>query len=1387
MSVQTRRFLILLSVVAVVGVAAGGLWLFREGQIARRVAESRERGMAAHAEGRFDEAMLRDLSYVAARDKEDGEAMYALADARRHLPVENGRHIVSAIAFAQAAVELLPGDDRPLELLVELYSYAGFVGEVIETSDKLLAKTPNHKDALQAKIRALRTKGSLDDALTVARRLAAAYPSDVTSHLFVLDLLRLKGGPIDDRIVYVDALAGRMPNEPDILLLQARIAGSAGDFEKASKIVRQVADMPFTSASTLTEAVRLMDLLRLSDEAVAMLNRQSADPAMADAAALLAAERGWKAGLLTDCLSALSILLKDPTTAADGALGLAALLRQMGVTEGLPDNVETVLRSRTTLSAQAWASLLDARALLQQGDLDEASRAVNRALDAQVATDVALYTRAQLELARAEPTSAAKTLEELVRIEPRWLDPRMLLIATLADLGQLDDAVDEAQKCAAVFPRRLEPYNALAQVTTMLVENGQATSQQVTTMLELLDKLAEENVDQQAVLSMRARVLAASGRKKEAGDAIARALNEGMSLSPETLQNLLRVARQLDRPEVLSELEAMLAEAPSNPSLILDRALAAAREGRIKEGQAMLRDAVAQAQEQERIAYQRALASYLEQVGDSEGLATREKLAEEYPSNLALQIDVLRSERAWTSQATIQVALDRIKSLAGPGSTVWKLGEARRLLTFDRTQANAASAASILNDVVRTEPDNLQAILLLGDANIVLGDQPSALVLFNKAIDVAPKESGLYPRVIRMLQESGASAQAERRLRDFVKLGDLPIEMRRQRAQLLVYQAMWPEAEADLRVIAQSDNDRDRLALAEFLAARGRPAEAAPLYNAIVARDDADSAALQAAAEFFVEQGDEARSVQIIERVRASLPGIMGDLVYAGYLERRARLEEAEAIYTQVASTANDPNVWAELSAFYIRRNDIAKAQQAVTDGLALDATNETLTTLNRLLAEASGQPAGAGSVLDPAVAELRQIQNSRPQKREEAPAYLERLRGLTLKYPTFLSVWAALVRESIAFGKPEMAAAAAQGAAQALPSDPRAARLAAETLAQVGQLTEAIAMAKNWRDRSLRDPFEADLMLAGLEAKAGRGADALALLTVHRDRLLKQPGESIDAVALYGSLLASAGRIDEARALLASQGLSGDGKAQIFLAVARGLFPRPGDARAWLSEASGSMNMDDPSHVLALGQVWFDLAGARGGTVDDFQKVIEIAARLQSDPDRRIAAAGLLASAYDQTGRFNEAEVAYRAVLEANPDQPVILNNLAYLILKRDKTAVSEEPVRLAESAIALARSQGLAPAIQASMMDTLGAAQIRAGHPVDAARTFRTALDMLPDDPELVAGLAQSLVLQADPSKMEEVKVLISRFDRLARTRNVTPTATERITPVRAAASAR
>jgi len=83
------------------------------------------------------------------------------------------------------------------------------------------------------------------------------------------------------------------------------------------------------------------------------------------------------------------------------------------------------------------------------------------------------------------------------------------------------------------------------------------------------------------------------------------------------------------------------------------------------------------------------------------------------------------------------------------------------------------------------------------------------------------------------------------------------------------------------------------------------------------------------------------------------------------------------------------------------------------------------------------------------------------------------------------------------------------------------------------------------------------------------------------------------------------------------------------------------------------------------------------------------------------------LAQIYDMRGRYHEAEVEYRAVLEKEPGNVVALNNLAWLLAHRSGEASKALP--LIEAAV---RGQGR----RADLLDTRAVVQLALGK-TDAA----------------------------------------------------------------------
>ncbi|UCE85338.1 MAG: tetratricopeptide repeat protein [Deltaproteobacteria bacterium] len=147
-------------------------------------------------------------------------------------------------------------------------------------------------------------------------------------------------------------------------------------------------------------------------------------------------------------------------------------------------------------------------------------------------------------------------------------------------------------------------------------------------------------------------------------------------------------------------------------------------------------------------------------------------------------------------------------------------------------------------------------------------------------------------------------------------------------------------------------------------------------------------------------------------------------------------------------------------------------------------------------------------------------------------------------------------------------------------------------------------------------------------------------------------------------------------------------------------------------------------------------LAGAlmREGQTDAALAQLEIAVRREPERFEFQLAMG---DALQAAGRDAEAAARYREALRRQPDSKPALNNLAWLLATSADAALrdADEAVRLAERAAELSGRQ------DASVLDTLAAAQAAAGRPAEAERTAAEALERAADDPALAARIREHL----------------------------------------------
>jgi Flp pilus assembly protein TadD len=121
--------------------------------------------------------------------------------------------------------------------------------------------------------------------------------------------------------------------------------------------------------------------------------------------------------------------------------------------------------------------------------------------------------------------------------------------------------------------------------------------------------------------------------------------------------------------------------------------------------------------------------------------------------------------------------------------------------------------------------------------------------------------------------------------------------------------------------------------------------------------------------------------------------------------------------------------------------------------------------------------------------------------------------------------------------------------------------------------------------------------------------------------------------------------------------------------------------------------------------------------------------------PVRRVDMLILQSEAYDQLNRPVESLAVLREAQAMEPTNPLVQNNLGYLLLEHDQN--------LAEAATLIEASAKATPD-NGNVVDSLGWAQFKLGRIAEAEATLRRAADLSPFSPEVRKHLGEVLVKQ-------------------------------------------
>jgi len=493
---------------------------------------------------------------------------------------------------------------------------------------------------------------------------------------------------------------------------------------------------------------------------------------------------------------------------------------------------------------------------------------------------------------------------------------------------------------------------------------------------------------------------------------------------------------------------------------------------------------------------------------------------------------------------------------------------------------------------------------------------------------------------------------------------------------------------AEKAIAASPEDPRGHFVMANVLSiAKDWKNAAAAMERYLKLRPD-DLGAKKRLVVLKTEAGDFQAAQDLLESILAENPGDLSVLVTKGFLlARQGDLDGAEAVFSEVLE--RDPNHVSALdyrAKVYLIQGDLFKARADLQAAHALTKDPEIsmrLVATLQALGHAERAQMVAREILSrdatkgyrPAIDYLIEVyfQQKRWRRLADLLAQAQEL------FPDEERFWLEEARMYREMGQPMRAARRLEAAARQHP----------DSVETWKQYLEALLEARQ---------YELLKELAGAYAE--------------------HEGKRTWVEAAEATALALTGQNDQADALFARL-VAESGKQDLPFVVAQLQRAYGLEGAIGKLEAYGSPRRNDAQFQLYLGELY-----AAAGRDDDAVSALLKARDLSGDPALQAKINHALALNYHRRGRAKEAEQAYLACLKILPNDPTLLNNIAYLYA--DSLNQPDKALAYGQRAVRMAPNS-------ASIIDTYGWTLAKAGRYAEACRYLARSVELEPANVEM------------------------------------------------------
>lgn len=1402
----SKRLLILAGILVAAAGGVGTLVLVRQHQRQAAITNARDEGMRLFGEKNYYLAMGALSKYLASNEN-DREATLAYAKCREMIEEPKGEHILQAITHYRRALAMDRTDAETSRHLLELMPLAGLN---VETRELAMAMRPaaleecgvEHVEVLRAEANARIAASPADvQAEAILRRLLELAPGDLPARVVLVEHLRER-----KRVNDALAVASSVPDAatPDGAakrrLLTALARRDEPAFDSNGEVFAALCDItgldPRTAGPTRSvtlasplEALRtaaLFDSLGAYAHSLAVLlegNRQFDDPVIDR----IVARRTWTAGRAADTVAITNPADLTPAGTHSEILVYRALAHiDLGKLEDARAIADALARREGDFRAAAWTKALAARCTQPRLSPERALTVINEAL--QIAEDDAVLLLWQGEeherLGRID--DARKAWEKSSRSSQAtgWMTPALRRASLALSQNQPAAALRAAQEAFRIAPRSMGAFSALFRSHIAALESGvgdgNADPAQLLSTANRIDAelaLATSAGDAQAFrgVMLPGRVILTTRLEgREAGKTLLNAVKqEPMANEPNALASLIEVSLAYNLDAEAGLLAALREKEAATPRTALLAALVAHKQGDA-DARKPLDDGLAAAAADEKLAWLRAKASFLDRTRSPDAAKAWLELADQFPDNVDAQLAALQSPAMTQRTADVAKLIERVAKLSNfsvdAAPPQLRLVRARSLLADPLTAANRRAALDLLRGLVVQEPDMYEARVSLALALMMdradVGVSPirgEAIQQVRALLSYAPDPDPWALELGRLYRAEG-DVQAARgefeRLANTAKNPDVRLAAGET---LLDLRAFSSAASAMERASVEFGDPHRSLSLvfqARAYHGLGRDDNAAALLRRVSPAGLTSGAQVAQLADALAVMGLDAPARDALTRLDAVEPSPALRLVLLARFENRhGSPDRAEALLRDaVSATPPSPEAWLALAAFLVEGGRGAEAKNVLQDAARAMPGETRIAAMGKQLELLSAKPLDEQDLQ--AMADLLE-QSPQTRSRAQLVRTIEiARRDNQLRTPAQVSVVRDAVRED-----PVVLALLARVLLRAQPPNLNGAADVAATgvrlyPSSIDVLNASMDVARAQGDWSLllesaRSLAQVESSPAAVSAVAEAQVnlrqfdDAIKTLEpLMRDATAK-PDEAINArvLGLFGGAHVLAGRAKAAYDTLAPLLSASPNLRNDFWLPAAGANVRDErEVRAWIGEAAKVSSSSSDRDQVAIASAYASAARRFPAASAEFLRSARAALEpLASGEQASPIVLEALANVLAQGGGVKEASDLLDRALKQG-ESASALRLASRLALQSDV----ERSVALAERAV---KARNDAPSQQALGLALLARAQarVRAGDGRGAAEAGRLAgeafavvLDVMPTNFEARLGMIDALEAQ-------------------------------------------